>query len=496
MILSRSTRTKRSGSLNSFGPSGDRTASGRTCWHQTRPDPATATHAGRRLARISGPSGPSWTRDAGRHGRTGQRAPFIARPDPAVNAAGVPLPAIAVPSAPAGCLRCRHSERRTGGDVSVAGHQDRPLAAEKATDDLTQPLEGLPPGRPSSPSTDDGTRKPPVPRLADRELPLPDEQAADADLDSPDAEEPSQRSLDTNDLTEEPSASLEPPGRDTAGQELRDGEPSADEVPGRDSQEREARASEPPSPEAATPDSRSWLESLPHLREQWEHHKERWPQEQRPPVDRSTDEPGSWRGDSGRSLNPRDNAHVDAACDGIAKAETGITERVEDTERASVGSLAGKEFCRKEPDRLKDKVAAELATNPDADVYEVVASVHDGVRYTLQYDDAEYANDVYSDIGRMKDHGFGLTRLKNLWDDAEYKGINSQWIDREAGQAFEMQFHTQASFEAKQLTHKAYERIRNPLTTDEESGELRDYQCEVSSKIPIPMGASDIPEYP
>src|ERR1017187_4967473 len=59
MILSRSTRTKRSGSLNSFGPSGDRTASGRTCWHQTRPDPATATHAGRRLARISGPSGPS-----------------------------------------------------------------------------------------------------------------------------------------------------------------------------------------------------------------------------------------------------------------------------------------------------------------------------------------------------------------------------------------------------------------------------------------------------
>src|ERR1022692_4889969 len=251
---------------------------------------------------------------------------------------GVPLPAIAAPSVPAGCLRCRHSERRTGGDVSVAGHQDRPLAFKKANDDLTQRLERLPPGHPSSPYNDDGTRKPPVPRLADRELPLPDEQAADADLDSPDAEEPSQRSLDTNDLTEEPSASLEPPGRDTAGQELRDGEPSADEVPGRDSQEREARASEPPSPEAATPDSRSWLESLPHLREQWERHKERWPQEQRPPVDRSTEEPGSWRGDSGRSLNPRDNAHVDAACGRIAKAETGITERVEDTERASVGS--------------------------------------------------------------------------------------------------------------------------------------------------------------
>jgi hypothetical protein len=59
-----------------------------------------------------------------------------------------------------------------------------------------------------------------------------------------------------------------------------------------------------------------------------------------------------------------------------------------------------------------------------------------------------------------------------------------------------MQFHTPVSFEAKQITHKAYERIRNPLTTEKESGELRDYQREVSSKIPTPIGAPDIPEYP
>ncbi len=378
----------------------------------------------------------------------------------------------------------------------MAGQQDRPLAFKKANDDLTQRMERLPPGHPSSPYNDDGTRKPPVARPADRELPLPDEQTADTGLDSPDAEEPRQRSLDTQDLTDQGLPSLEADGPESVGQEIRGGEPSADEVPGRDSQQREAPASEQPSPEAATPDSRSWGDSLSHFKEQWERHKERWPQEQRPPVDRSTDEPGSWRGDSGRSLNPRENAHVDAACDRIAKAETRITERVEDTERASVGSLAGKEFCRKEPDSLKDKVAAELATNPDADVYEVVASVHDGVRYTLQYDDAEYTNGVYSDISQMKDHGFELTRLKNLWNDAEYKGINSQWLDRETGQAFEMQFHTPVSFEAKQITHKAYERIRNPLTTEKESGELRDYQREVSSKIPTPIGAPDIPEYP
>src|ERR1039457_5724117 len=284
---------------------------------------------------------------------------------------GVPLPAIAAPSVPAGCLRCRHSERRTGGDVSVAGHQDRPLAFKKANDDLTQRMERLPPGHPSSPYNDDGTRKPPVARPADRELPLPDEQAADTGLDSPDAEEPSQKSLDTNDLTEQEMPTLEADGREAVGQEVRDGETSANEAPG-GAKEHVARVAEQPSPEAAAPDSRSWGDSLSHFKEQWERHKERWPQEQRPPVDRSTDEPGSWRGEGDQYLNAEEHAHADAACDRIAKAETRITERVEDTERASVGSLAGKEFCRKEPDSLKDKVAAELAPNPDAEVYEVV----------------------------------------------------------------------------------------------------------------------------
>jgi hypothetical protein len=339
----------------------------------------------------------------------------------------------------------------------VAGQQDRPHAAETARDDLVQRMERLPPGHPSSPYNDDGSRKPPVPRHSDRELPLPDEQAPDPGPDAEGGEATDQRSLDPQDLTDRT----------------------------------------PESPEGARPDRRSWSEAVPHLKEQWERHKERWPQEQRPQADRSTDEPGSWRGDSGRPLSARNNAHVDARCDQIAKAETRITDRVEDTERASVGGLVGKEYRLKERDRLKDKVAAELATNFDADVYEVVASVHDGVRYTLQYDEAEYTSGVLSDIECMKDQGFELTRLKNLWADAEYKGINSQWRDSETGQAFEMQFHTQVSFEAKQMTHKAYERLRNPQTmTEEESRELKNYQCEVTSRIPIPNRALDIPEYP
>ena len=71
-----------------------------------------------------------------------------------------------------------------------------------------------------------------------------------------------------------------------------------------------------------------------------------------------------------------------------------------------------------------------------------------------------YTGGAWMDIERLKDQGFKLEKLKNSWSGDQYKGINSQWIEPDTGQRFEVQFHTHISFEAKQLTHPAYERIR------------------------------------
>ena len=351
----------------------------------------------------------------------------------------------------------------------MAGQQDRPSVAETASDDLVQRLERLPPGHPSSPYNEDGTRRPPVARPTDRELPLPDDQGTDAEsahAGSPHGSGPDQRPLDTQDLTHQEPVSAESDGREAAGQE-------------------NLRA-----------DSRSWQEALPHLKEQWNHHQERWPQERRPQIDRSNDEPGCWRGDSGRRLSAGDNAYADTGCDRIAKAESQITTRVEEAERTSAGELAGKDFRLKGRDRLKEKIAAAREGAPGADFDQLSANIHDAVRYTLRYEDADYTEGVKSDVGRLKDQGFDLIKLKNFWNDTEYKGINSQWNDRRTGQTFEVQFHTRESFEAKQITHKAYERLRHPQITEDQSGHMHDYQRDVSSKIPIPIGAPDIPEYP
>ena len=89
----------------------------------------------------------------------------------------------------------------------------------------------------------------------------------------------------------------------------------------------------------------------------------------------------------------------------------------------------------------------------------------DAIRYTFQYDEARYTQSVQADIARIQEKGFRLNIIKNSWSSDQYKGINSQWIEPETGQRFELQFHTRISFEAKQITHSAYERLRTHRLT-------------------------------
>ncbi len=86
---------------------------------------------------------------------------------------------------------------------------------------------------------------------------------------------------------------------------------------------------------------------------------------------------------------------------------------------------------------------------------------------------------VWTDIERLKGEGFRLNKLKNSWSDEEYKGINSQWIEPETGQRFEVQFHTRISFEVKQLTHDAYKRLRSQQADEFEKMVLKAFQRKV-----------------
>jgi hypothetical protein len=74
--------------------------------------------------------------------------------------------------------------------------------------------------------------------------------------------------------------------------------------------------------------------------------------------------------------------------------------------------------------------------------------------------------------------------------------VNSQWIEPGSGQRFEVQFHTQTSFEAKQLTHDAYERLRTHQADKFEQMVLEAFEAKVAAEVPVPHGAADIPDQP
>jgi hypothetical protein len=243
--------------------------------------------------------------------------------------------------------------------------------------------------------------------------------------------------------------------------------------------------------------AQKWDEAAEESRWMWTEYERKWPPDERPPVDRSADPPGSWRADGDRFLPAETNKRVDAECDRIADRERyQISPAMRAVESQDPDRhLTGFDRCLKGRDRIKEKVCGmikELNFTPAA----AVSLVPDAIRYTLQYREARYTQGVREDIERLKGQGFELHKLKNSWSEEEYKGINSQWIEPGSGQRFEVQFHTRSSFEAKQLTHSAYERLRTQQADEFEKMVLKAFQRKVSAEVTVPPYAAAIPDYP
>jgi hypothetical protein len=243
--------------------------------------------------------------------------------------------------------------------------------------------------------------------------------------------------------------------------------------------------------------SRKWDKDAAESRWMWGEYQRRWPPGERPSVDKSADPPGSWRAEGDRFLPSAANKRVDTVCDQLVDREHDLVSPAlratesQDPDRHLVS------FDRrlKSRDRIKEKVCdkiEEYGFSPE----EAVSSVSDTIRYTFQYRETHYTQGVHADIERLKDRGFELHKLRNSWGEEEYKGVNSQWIEPGSHQRFEVQFHTRISFEAKQLTHDAYERLRTQQADEFEKMVLKAFQRKVSAEIPVPPGAADIPDYP
>jgi hypothetical protein len=247
---------------------------------------------------------------------------------------------------------------------------------------------------------------------------------------------------------------------------------------------------------AADADRDPWAEALPSLRAAWEEHQDRYPERERATPRTHTD--GSWSSGETRRLTPEQNTEATKACADIHdEGERVVYPAMCQIEAADPNrQMVGLEHMLKGEDRLKEKIAERLRYNPDLSPRQAAAEVPDAVRFTLAYSESHYADGVLADVERLQGAGYELLKLKNLWAKDQYKGVNSQWLRPETGLRFEVQFHTPQSLEAKELTHQAYERLRDPLTSKAEENELGAYQRRVNASLKRPPDVFRIEDHP
>ncbi|CAD7729990.1 hypothetical protein LMG31884_44240 [Xanthomonas hydrangeae] len=108
---------------------------------------------------------------------------------------------------------------------------------------------------------------------------------------------------------------------------------------------------------------------------------------------------------------------------------------------------------------IKDKIRRHLRAGMTAE--QATQSVGDALRYALELPSEDFVVKVLAAQETLRRQGTTCVKLQNYFTsgDGTYRGINARFTDAE-GYAFEVQFHTAESFNAKAQTHLSYKRMQ------------------------------------
>ncbi|QWN18174.1 XopAD/skwp family type III secretion system effector [Xanthomonas citri] len=108
---------------------------------------------------------------------------------------------------------------------------------------------------------------------------------------------------------------------------------------------------------------------------------------------------------------------------------------------------------------IKDKIRRHQRAGMTAE--QATQSVGDALRYALELPSEGFVTKVQAAQDALRRQGMTCVKLQNYFTsgDGTYRGINASFTDAE-GYAFEVQFHTVESFNAKAQTHLSYKRMQ------------------------------------
>lgn len=178
----------------------------------------------------------------------------------------------------------------------------------------------------------------------------------------------------------------------------------------------------------------------------------------------------------------------------IIKDEPKFTKDLQTIARENSAEMVGLEHKFKSPESLIRKLITESYGNLRK-LLRVAESINDVLRYTFILPIQIYTDGFRRTIEHLRRSGYRVpeNRIWNAWEnvgsvkDRGYRGINITVISSQ-NRKFEIQFHTEASYELKTKTHDLYKEARLAETLPERREEIKEIVLEKAEKIEIPNG--------
>jgi len=199
-----------------------------------------------------------------------------------------------------------------------------------------------------------------------------------------------------------------------------------------------------------------------------------------------------------KSLDKKINEKTDELLDKAKKHEQQISKEMKEVIKQTNGELGGYEFRLKTKDSLKDKIKNDYIKDPTKTVNQVSDRQYDTLRYTYLYKPDDLTNNYFKANSALVQKGYKCLRVKNTLKDTGvmYRGINT--IYEKDGYKFELQFHTQESFDYKNGEgHKLYEiwRDRKNIYSSKQKDEAERKSIEANNRIETPKNVEQIKQY-
>ena len=167
----------------------------------------------------------------------------------------------------------------------------------------------------------------------------------------------------------------------------------------------------------------------------------------------------------------------------ISKAEPKITS---DMQRiAGENKLAGLEFRKKTDESLARKIIADSQAE-NISLSKAASKINDALRYTTIFEPDTFTKEYLEMKQKLIAEGYQVVKVKNTWlIDGPYKGVNT--VIEKDNIIFEMQYHTQESFDLKNgPLHELYEKRRLSSTTKAERHKLDAEMVKLSKTLKVP----------